>query len=145
MQNGLLFSRKHKQQIDTLFCHICEIEKAVAEAKADTPKEQNLLAGTNLVSRPTEAAAIKELSPVRVVYIKVLGEPYKVFKPESWLEVFCKCCELYSNTVVMQIIKSRYIDNEPVYLDRVNRERLEKFLSDAFILAIQKGLKRVEL
>ncbi len=70
------------KKIDFVFYHEHEIREAVRDARAGS-KPQGGFRGKNHISNPTEAQAIRNVSPLKQA--KVCGE-YLAW-PEKWLEV----------------------------------------------------------
>lgn len=146
MQNGLLFTRNRKNYIDLLFMNIDAIKKAMAEARQDQGEAKHILAGTNVISKPTEAAVLRNNKPIQCIYFMTeRGQMVKLRDPELWLKVFVSCCRLYAHSDTWRIIRARYKDKTLLSMEKAERQQLEKFLSDCFILAVQEKLLKVEV
>lgn len=146
MQNGVLFTRNIKNYIDLLFQNIDEIQQAIQEAQEDPDSAKVVMAGTNLIRKPTETAVLRKAKQVKIVYIKTKdGALIKIESPSLWLLLFRRCCRLYVHSDVWRIIKDRYRDNKKQNLSKPERQQLERFLSDCFIMAVQLRLLKVEV
>ncbi len=73
---------EYVKKIDFVFYHEHEIRAAVRDARAGS-KPQGGIRGKNHISNPTEAQAIRNVSPLRSV--RVRGESLEW--PEDWLRV----------------------------------------------------------
>ena len=98
---------EYVKKIDFVFYHEHDIREAVRDARAGS-RPQEGLRGKNHISNPTEAQAIRNVSPIRRV--KVCGE-YLVW-PERWLEVvdavYLWCDETHRNVARDRYSKKDY-------------------------------------
>lgn len=139
---ALLFARK-------------SIVDAVKSARAQQRAERlEFLMRTNTFD-PTAASAVKDLTPLPLVYCCHLGQTFLVYKPEKWLKVMKEAFLLYRQRFASRAyitIQHRYIREWGIkkILARENiskmtyQNRRSDFLQGAVLLAAQAGLIEID-
>lgn len=74
---------EYVKKVDFVFYHEHEIREAVRDARASSTPQQGGFRGKNHISNPTEAQALRNVTPIKQV--RVCGED--LVWPENWLKV----------------------------------------------------------
>lgn len=96
---------KYITTIDFMFYNEGKIKRAVRVKRLDTGTHKGKASAgrSGYISDPTAATALRELTPVRIVYV----DTHKIVNPEKWLRVISATYDHLSE-LQAKIIRARY-------------------------------------
>lgn len=147
--------KEAEEYTEALFFARKSIIEAVKSARAQQRAERlEFLLRTNTFD-PTADSAMKDLTPLPLVYCCHMGQTFLVYQPEKWLKVLKESFLLYRQRFASRAyitIQHRYIREWGIkkILDRENvskmtyQNRRSDFLQGAVLLAVQAGLIEID-
>ncbi len=141
---------QHLKRVERHFLQRKRIQSMVDDIKAERVAKKELTGGARhaFISDPTAITAIKNVAPIISIKIDMGVYEMTVFHPEDWLAVIDATYLLHKNQLTGTAMWARCEEGKsPAVVwglmgisERCYYNWREEFLSDAIVLAIEKGL-----